>query len=235
MDLASNLEITTAVSAEDPVKAVIEVLHTKLGFDPCFQPTSNDELEPLTTQDKEKLAILLAKCGGGPAALVAVKTWRPCAVACIKAAFYASNPLLQPAPVTGTRGFGAQLADALREIWSLSLEELATNGCPWLRLPDVGVLDLATCWNALREPRFRKMLIPDPDHPLRRALETPIDMVAILVATPDETEPWSSLLQDGQIVLGTHKHVKKFDNCASPDQLCSYLQLLGVVGFFNNN
>lgn len=145
--------------------------------------------------------------------------------------------------VQGTQGFRAQLQLAFQHIWQLSqtTEELAGAGCPWLLLPDVGVLDLATCWNALRDTGHQHSLIP-AGHPLRCVLETPL-MIAILVAAPDGTPVFSSNVQkdvsalsavisDDSIFDAPCKHMVVLNNCTSPAQLFDQLKLLRVVGPF---
>ncbi len=165
----------------------------------------------------------------------------PCARACANAALHALHPDKWAAPSIGVPGFGDKLRHIFREVFGLqqTLDELAVAGCPWLRLPDVGVLDLGTCWNALREhPACRAGLVP-AGHPLRDALETPL-LIAVLVAAPDGKEGFSAsvrqdvaqlgaVVQDSTVFSAPRKHVVRLSDCCLPEQLFDVLDLPRMV------
>lgn len=56
--------------------------------------------------------------------------------------------------------------------WGITatLDQLAVLDAPWLRLPDIGVIDITTVYHACNDPFFRRCIMP-PWHPLLQAME----------------------------------------------------------------
>ena len=192
--------------------------------------------KPLAHRDQ-----LVSEYGVSVAELHALEALPPRARACANAALcvICDYPGDDAPEVRGDQGFGAELQRMFREVWGIpqTLEELAAAGCPWLRLPSVGVLDLGTCWGALREyPACRAGLVP-AGHPLRQAFES---LIAVLVAAPDGTPQFSrsvredvreleAVIRDDAIFDAPRKHIVTLPDCTAPEQLTARLHLLRLV------
>jgi hypothetical protein len=74
--------------------------------------------------------------------------------------------------VRGTPHARLILQALIRERWGVpySLDELASAGCPWLWLPDFGLIDIMTVFHACNDAGFRRRLMPRR-HPMLCAME----------------------------------------------------------------